>query len=372
MDVTADDAWAGTGLDALSGRVLEYLVSHAPADCPTVAAAVGAPREEVRTALRSLEDALLVVPIAGRPPRWKAGPPRLSLGALLARRRAELARAELYMEQLHDIYDLAVRRQAPHLVEVLEDNEEVAARYAYLLKGSTREVLHLAKPPYVTGASAASGVSGTTGATGLAGAPAQGQAAQPEFREGIRLRSVYDTEGFTDAVSLETALRGSAGGGEFRLSSRLPVKLVLFDRAVGLLPLHDDRPSAGSLEVHSPALVHALAALFEAVWEHAVPVSLESRQDRPAPRPAPEPARTDERTRAILGLMATGMKDDAIARVLGISRRTVQKHVSEAGRVLGARTRFQIALRATEQGWLPPAAAGPEPGDRDRSSQGPG
>jgi DNA-binding NarL/FixJ family response regulator len=51
--------------------------------------------------------------------------------------------------------------------------------------------------------------------------------------------------------------------------------------------------------------------------------------------------------------MATGMKDDAIARVLDISRRTVQKHVSGAGTALGARTRFQIALRAAERGWLP-------------------
>ncbi len=50
--------------------------------------------------------------------------------------------------------------------------------------------------------------------------------------------------------------------------------------------------------------------------------------------------------------MATGMKDDAIARVLNVSRRTVQKHVSEAGSVLGARTRFQIALLAAERGWL--------------------
>ncbi|MDX3759633.1 LuxR C-terminal-related transcriptional regulator [Streptomyces mirabilis] len=338
MDVTSDSPWAGIGLDALSGRVLEYLVGHASASSLTMAAAVGASREEVETALRSLEDVLLVIPIAGRPPRWKAGPPRSSLGSLLARRRAELAQAELYMEQLHEIYDFAARPQAPHLVEVLEDTEEVTARYAHLLKGSTQEVLHLAKPPYVTGPTDASD---------------HGDAAQPEFREGIRLRSVYDTEGFTDTVSLETALRGSARGGEFRLSSRLPVKLVLFDRTAALLPLHDDRPSAGSLVVHSPALVDALAALFEAIWKHAVPVSLESRQDWPAPRQTRETTRIDERTQAILDLMATGMKDDAIARVLNISRRTVQKHVSEAGTALGARTRFQIALRAAERGWLP-------------------
>lgn len=44
--------------------------------------------------------------------------------------------------------------------------------------------------------------------------------------------------------------------------------------------------------------------------------------------------------------MATGLKDDSIARVLKVSRRTVQKHVTDAGNALGAKTRFQIALRA--------------------------
>jgi DNA-binding NarL/FixJ family response regulator len=48
--------------------------------------------------------------------------------------------------------------------------------------------------------------------------------------------------------------------------------------------------------------------------------------------------------------MSAGMKDDAIARALRLSRRTVQTHISDLGRQLGARTRFQIALLAQERG----------------------
>lgn len=60
------------------------------------------------------------------------------------------------------------------------------------------------------------------------------------------------------------------------------MKLALFDRTAALLPLHGDRPSAGSLVVHSPALIEVCVALFEGIWERATPVSLESRQDWPA------------------------------------------------------------------------------------------
>ncbi|MFI7282915.1 LuxR C-terminal-related transcriptional regulator [Micromonospora chersina] len=332
MDGTAGNPWAVTGLDPLAGRVLEHLVTVPSADVAEVAAAVGVSTAEAERALRHLADSALVLQIDGRAPRWAAGPPRSSLTALLARRRAELARVEGLVERLHEVYEAVSGPRAAHLVEVLEREDEVPARYGQLLKGTSVEVLHLAKPPYVTAGQASAGESGV--------AP------------GVRMRSVYETDGFTDTVSLATALRGTGQGGELRLASGLPVKLVVFDRAAALLPVRGDRPAAGSLVVHSPALVVALVALFESVWERAEPVSLASRHDGPAPKGSPATAAPDQRTREILHMMATGMKDEAIARVLKVSRRTVQKHVSDAGSLLGARTRFQIALLAAERGWL--------------------
>ncbi|MCX5315382.1 hypothetical protein [Streptomyces sp. NBC_00154] len=53
--------------------------------------AVGASPEETDRAPRTLDDELPVIRIEGRPPRWKAGPPRSFLWSLPARRRSELA-----------------------------------------------------------------------------------------------------------------------------------------------------------------------------------------------------------------------------------------------------------------------------------------
>ncbi|WP_208869492.1 helix-turn-helix transcriptional regulator [Micromonospora cremea] len=296
-----------------------------------MAAAVGVSRAQAEQALRQLADSALVLQIDGTAPRWTAGPPRSSLSALLARRRAELAHVEGLVERLHEVYEAVSGPRAAHLVEVLDREDEVPARYGQLLKGTSVEVLHLAKPPYVTATQASVGESGV--------AP------------GVRMRSVYETEGFTDAVSLKTALRGTGQGGELRLASRLPVKLVcstkrrLCCRCAG----------TALRRVHwwcTRPLVLALVALFESVWERADPVSLASRHDGPAPKGSLTTVGPDRRTREILHMMATGMKDEAIARVLKVSRRTVQKHVSDAGSLLGARTRFQIALLAAERGWL--------------------
>jgi DNA-binding CsgD family transcriptional regulator len=338
MNVSSlDELWAGTGLGPLARQALEYLVSHPDADEDAVAAGIGVSAAAARTTLRTLEAELLAVHVGEQPTRWGASPPRSSLGALLARKRQELAKAELYAEQLHEVYHSAPGRQiASDLFEVVESDEQVGARYAHLLRGSRHEVLHFAKPPYVTSRITPADASTAAGAT---------------VRAGVRLRSVYDSDGIGDDGCLETALRGAAEG-ELRLLSGLPMKLVIFDAAAAIMPLRKDDPAAGSLVVHSSTLLEVLTALFESVWERAAPLSLENRPASPTASAEGQEGALHSRTRDILRLMSAGMKDDAIARALRLSRRTVQTHISDLGRQLGARTRFQIALLAQERGWL--------------------
>jgi DNA-binding CsgD family transcriptional regulator/DNA-binding MarR family transcriptional regulator len=333
----------------LAARVLECLVTQPELSSDAAAEALGVTSAAAERALQALENERLVVRVGDRPTRWSAGPPRSTLGSLLAQRRQELARAELYMEQLHEAYRSAShRRVTSDLFEVVESAEQVGVRYAQLLAFSRHEVLHLAKPPYVTRPARLESTSVPTDPAAVAHAPAP----EVPVPDGVRLRSVYDTDGLTDTVSLRTALSGTARGGELRLLAGLPMKLVVFDATAGIMPLRQEDPSAGSLIVHSTTLLQVLTALFESVWEQATPVSLDSGPGRPPITAAEPDGRPPGRMRDILTLLRAGLTDDAIARVLGLSRRTIQKHISETAELLGARTRFQIALMARDRGWL--------------------
>jgi DNA-binding CsgD family transcriptional regulator/DNA-binding MarR family transcriptional regulator len=333
----------------LAARVLECLVTQPELSSDAAAEALGVTSAAAERALQALENERLVVRVGDRPTRWSAGPPRSTLGSLLAQRRQELARAELYMEQLHEAYRSAShRRVTSDLFEVVESAEQVGVRYAQLLAFSRHEVLHLAKPPYVTRPARLESTSVPTDPAAVAHAPAP----EVPVPDGVRLRSVYDTDGLTDTVSLRTALSGTARGGELRLLAGLPMKLVVFDATAGIMPLRQEDPSAGSLIVHSTTLLGVLTALFESVWEQATPVSLDSGPGRPPITAAEPDGRPPGRMRDILTLLRAGLTDDAIARVLGLSRRTIQKHISETAELLGARTRFQIALMARDRGWL--------------------
>jgi DNA-binding CsgD family transcriptional regulator len=330
-------AWATVGLENEVGQVLEFLVTRPDSSPADIAAALELSPRAVARALGALSDELLAVQVSQSPNRWSASPPRPALQALLARRRLALAEIEIQSEHLQEAYNTSAdHRFASDQFEFLDTPARVTARYTHLLRAARSEVLHLAMPPYVAVTSEVSD-------------RLEAQAAV--IRKGVRFRSVYDADTFDDALSLETARRGDEIGGEIRLSSGLPMKLVMFDASAAIMPLRSDYPAAGSLLVYSPTLLYVLSTLFEELWEHGVPWKSDGTGTA-VPIEAASPA-PDAREMEVLRLMSLGMKDDVIARVLGVSRRTVQQDISDIGALLGARTRFQIAVFAQQHGWLP-------------------
>ena len=54
----------------------------------------------------------------------------------------------------------------------------------------------------------------------------------------------------------------------------------------------------------------------------------------------------------LLALMAAGLKDEVVARQLGLSLRTVRRRIAHLMDELDADTRFQAGLEASRRGWL--------------------
>ncbi|GII56223.1 DNA-binding response regulator [Planotetraspora thailandica] len=89
------------------------------------------------------------------------------------------------------------------------------------------------------------------------------------------------------------------------------------------------------------AAVHADQAILDA--------SVADRVFAAAPEPGPFPQLTERET-DILERMAAGLDNEAIARRLGISVKTVQNHVSNVLLKLGARHRGEAIARARDAG----------------------
>jgi DNA-binding transcriptional ArsR family regulator len=154
---------------------------------------------------------------------------------------------------------------------------------------------------------------------------------------GRRSRAVYPIRALHEAPD---ALRLRVDEGEeVRLIDDLPTRLFVIGSTHAVVPEPLGYADSPRLLVRQGSLVAALALLFELYWEKAVPVSELSE---------PHDA---ERSFLVRQLQA-GAKDEQIARIMGISLRTVRRRISQLMIDLGADTRFQAGAEAARRGWL--------------------
>jgi len=139
-------------------------------------------------------------------------------------------------------------------------------------------------------------------------------------------------------------------GEEVRVVSSLPLKMVMADRNVALIPLSLESPNSPSLLVRSSALLDALYSMFEILWERAAPIAVTPAGTWQTGRPGTRlPAEADQ----LLPLLAAGLNDKAIAHELGISASTLTRRITDIMDRLDVQTRFQLGWMAARYGSLP-------------------
>ncbi|MEI5099736.1 hypothetical protein RB200_15620 [Streptomyces sp. PmtG] len=277
-------------------------------------------------------------PAAGRPraalPR--PVPPAPAVRALIHRRQAELHHRAAELERLRREADEIAERLEPGpavapgaiaSIQAVSGRRAVARHVDQLLASAEKEVLILDRAPCLN--------------------PWAGEGADPSgigvaalLERGVPVRVVLSREGLAPlgraralAPLLERGLRA-------RVAAEVPTKLIAVDGRAALLP-----PAGGADPVHTAVVVrdallqNVFRPLFEGLWEKAVPLG------GAAPR-------LSEEHRDLLGLLAEGFKDEAIARRLGVHVHTARRRISRLLDDLGAETRFQAGAQAVLRGWL--------------------
>lgn len=317
------------GIGEEEERIYRWLLAHPGATMQEAARGLGLGPGRVQRALAILEAQGLVTHTPQRPSRYVPAAPDIALRAHLLRRRKELQRAEDAIEELREHAATFKQQDAPEpLVELITSRETEYQVFEQMQLTAEEEVLTLARMPMRL--------------TRLEDVSEQDAQRQARVR-GVRYRSIVDSE-FLDASSgaVHKTWADMQAGEEVRVLSRLPFKMVLADRRIGLIPLNLQKSGSPALLVRSSALIDALCALFEILWERAGPVSpsaSDGLEADPADRLLAEDARE------LLSLMASGLNDKTIAHELGLSMRTLSRRISQLMEDLDARTRFQA-------GWL--------------------
>jgi DNA-binding CsgD family transcriptional regulator len=302
-------------------EVYERIVANPGAELAAVTDDVTAPRREVERAVRVLRQLRLV----------RDGDPLVAVSPEAAQVELflPLQRARRQLLPFADAFD-RVQRNRPErqATVVLRDLGEIESRLAAAAHECTSEVLMMQ--------------------TCIAQEPPEARYARPlvldAVRRGAEGRLLYPHTGRGDTVTRSYLRDVTEAGGEVRTSSDIFERFVVFDRRTAFILMSDEDDHAVAV-VGEPVIAEFLRRVHDHAWQSAM---------RFNPRQPGYSGALGVLKTSILGLLASGLTDDVIARRVGISERTLRRHISAIMRDMSADSRFQAGVTAAKAGLVEP------------------
>ncbi|RFU83343.1 LuxR family transcriptional regulator [Streptomyces triticagri] len=319
--------------DTFAVEVYEFVLARGTVTGEEVGRALNVSRARVEEALGALR-ALRLVRAAEGGGSWSAVHPEAAqlellvpLERALEEHRRRLSRTQGRLWTFMTAFD-ATRRGRPReeTVVVSDDAEEIALRLARAAQRCTREILVMQ--------------------------PCVAQE-HPELRQahplilealqrGVRVRVLYPHTARGDAGTRSRVRELVAAGADVRTSRVVHGRSLVLDRDTAFVPAEDVAGGrSGVTAVYEPAVASFLGGLHDLVRESAVPLETGAA--------GYADARDDLRS-TILEFLAAGVKDEVIARRIGLSERSFRRHVAAIMRDLAAGSRFQAGVRAAQVG----------------------
>lgn len=250
--------------------------------------------------------------------RFALTPPEWTLPGYLRQREEDTDNAKRLLDDLMVRFQSQIRdpsRPAEYL-EVVNGNEAALAHYWSLLAQAEHEAVGFVKEPILS---------------------MENPGAKQALKHGVGLRWLWDQSLVEKAGMLDAGREWVELGEQIRLSPGLPAKLAIVDGRTAHVMVTEEwneGPTVVSLLTRHPELVATLHQLFELLWADALPLFRSPETDES----------TGDRER-LIACLAAGMKDETIARQLGISHRTVTRRVQDLLADLSVETRFQAGLK---------------------------
>ncbi|MGO1974344.1 MAG: TrmB family transcriptional regulator [Propionibacteriaceae bacterium] len=312
---------AAIGLSSVGEGVYRTLLAQSTITPAELAEELRVDVAAVETQLATLRAAGLASRLSGRPRRYTAVEPDAAIEALVRDRIAELEKVRSTSLALSATFH-AVQRSAvgSGAIEVLSGPSELGRWFVRIQHQVRHEMLAFDRPPYALAAT---------------------NPVEPvSLRQGVEWRVVYAPESLELDGALDEINELAELGEQARVHAGLPLKMVIADRRLALLPLSLDLEQTEVALIHESTLLDALIQLFEHYWRVALPLGV-------ADTPGAELGAVDT---PLLTLLTSGLTDSAIARQMGWSARTMNRRMRELFDELGAQNRFQAGVQAARRG----------------------
>lgn len=320
------------GLGADEEAVYRLVLGRPSVKLSDLSSELDLPEPIVLGALARLLDCGLIIKI--RDGVYAAAPPAVALGALITQQRDALRTAELALVRFAEEHRAAVAgRSIGEQIEIVTGVDAIRHRFLQIQHAAREQVRTFVTGPFI------------------AVSPADNPAETAVVERGVRFRAVVERALMEQPGAAEQAVASLRNGVEVRVADTLPMKLMLADSHLGLVPLNTDpHGEPGAVLLHRSGLLAAMDALFEATWLRSFPLDL-STVDGEAVAEELEPDGPTELDRKILALLLAGLSDQAVSSQLNLSMRTLQRRLRRLMDVAGTGTRMQLGWHAARNNW---------------------
>ncbi|MGF1428608.1 LuxR C-terminal-related transcriptional regulator [Kitasatospora sp. LaBMicrA B282] len=319
------------GLTTSAVAVYQAMLDHPGYDIERLATHCGLTAAQVHDGLEELSRLTLVRASNDHPGLMRAVSPEVGLADILARQEADLAARQAQLAASRAAVTRMVAERADHRAthgERLLGMDAIQSRLERMGHDARTEILGVhpgarQRPEDLAAARTAD---------------------LPALQRGVTIRTILQDATRNDPHTTDHANWLLGHGGEVRTAPVLPQRLVIVDRGQALVPIDPAEGRKGALFVTEPGILNALLDLFHQAWDTAVPLG--------ATRPDDPDTGLSDTERELLRLLGTGLTDDAAGQRLGISSRTVGRHMASIMERLQATSRFEAGIKAAQRGWL--------------------
>ncbi|WP_128984471.1 LuxR C-terminal-related transcriptional regulator [Streptomyces roseicoloratus] len=329
-------------VDEFVVRVYEHAVGRADFSPSGVAQELGVPWRRVEHAVGVLRALRLVKPAEGRAGRLVAVSPEAAQMELLVPlereildRRHRLAGFKGQLSSFVAAFEKhSTARTEP--VVITDDREEIELRLLRAAQSCTTEVL-VVQPC-------------------VARETRELRFARPlvldALRRGARGRIIYPHTARGDSDTRAHLGELLSVGGQVRTTKEVRDRFLIFDRKTAFIPAggaegEGDGGGGAIAVVYEGAVAAFLAGQHGRLWESAYDFDSGA---------AGYAGTLEDLKATLLDLLASGAKDEVIARRVGMSERTFRRHVATIMQDLSATSRFQAGVLAARTGLVDPRA----------------
>ncbi|GGU27958.1 hypothetical protein [Nocardioides albus] len=338
----------GMSASALEEEVYGYLLGRSSTSANDISQGIGKGAGEILEALLALRDRNLATRIpsvadvgddsATGPDEdalWSATPPDVALGPSVGQMRSDLLRAETALSSLVQAYHRRTPA-TPEFFELWEGRQAQAQRLVELERSATRSIW-----VFQTGGNAVAPVPLTFTEPRARPLPAPPPAldekdvSEPVTNgSDISYRVIVDTAFLTEPSAVRALDERLTEGHDVRVVDQQLIKLAIADESLAMMQINAN----ASVTFQEP-FVRLATELFHATW----------RRSRPYLREGTDLSSGD---RLVLQLMLSGLTDDAMAKQLGTSSRTVQRRLRAMMDVAEVSSRIQLGWYAMRNNWV--------------------